>query len=41
MLGDAGDVGEMVGDEQDPKNVGEDGDERDDRQVNHLKRSIL
>ena len=41
MLGDEGDVGEMVGDEQDPKNVGEEGDERDDQQVNHLKRSIL
>ena len=41
MLGDGGDVGEMVGDEQDPKNVGEDGDERDDRQEDQLKRSIL
>ena len=41
MLGDEGDGDEMVGDEQDPKNVDEHGDERDDRQVNHLKRSIL
>ena len=41
MLGDEGDVGEMVGYEQDPKNVGEHGDARDDQQVNHLKRSIL
>ena len=41
MLDDGGDVGEMVDGEKDPKNGGGDGDGRDDRLVDHLKRSIL